>query len=300
MLVDFILRILEQGLIYAVMALGVYITYKILDFPDLSVDGTFPLGAVITAVMISKGANPYLTMPVAFVVGAFAGMLTGIIHVKCKVRDLLAGIIMSTALYSVNLKIASGKANVPIFTQSNIFTKNILSKILPKEYIKVTMLLLIVVVLKVLLDLFLKTRAGYLLRATGDNSTLVTSLGKDKGFMKIVGLSLANGLVALSGCLCAQDAQYSDVSMGTGMVVLALSSVIIGISIFKRISFVKPTAAVIIGSIVYKACYWAAINYGLSANDLKLITAMLFLIILVLTQDRKVKVRRNARTEEHL
>jgi len=286
--------ILVQGLIFAIMALGVYITYKILDFPDLSVDGTFPLGAAITAVLIANGVNPYITLLASFLAGTIAGMITGIIHVKLKVRDLLAGIIMMTALYTVNLRIA-GKANLAFFSKDTIFTKTIFSSFLPNEKI-VTLIVVIILVLllKLLLDAYLKTRSGYLLRAVGDNKTLVTTLGKDMGFVKIVGLSLANGLAALAGCVYAQQVGYFDISMGTGMVVIGLASVIIGINVFKRFEVVKPTSAVIVGSILYKACVAIAIFLGLGANDLKLITAALFLVILVVTQDKKRKVKKNA------
>lgn len=285
---------LIQGLIFAILALGVYITYKILDFPDLSVDGTFPLGAAVTAVMITKGVNPFLTLPVAFLCGAFAGMLTGIIHVKLKVRDLLAGIIVSTALYTVNLRIA-GKSNLPFFSKDTIFTVGSIKQLSNNTTLtKIIMVVIIVVVLKILLDLYLKTRSGYLLRATGDNSTLVTSLGKDKGLVKILGLSLANGLAALAGCIYAQEASYFDVTMGTGMVMLGLASVIIGISVFGRIRFVKPTSAVIIGSLIYKLCIAVAIAAGLVASDLKLVYSVLFLVILVSTTERSKKVKVNA------
>ncbi|MBS5932432.1 MAG: ABC transporter permease [Clostridiales bacterium] len=288
--------ILIQGLIFAILALGVYITYKILDFPDLSVDGTFPLGAAVTAVMITKGVNPFLTLPVAFLCGAFAGMLTGLIHVKLKVRDLLAGIIISTALYTVNLRIA-GKSNVPFFSKDTIFTSGIIGKLfgnMNTTVVKIIVVAIIVLIIKILLDLYLKTRSGYLLRATGDNSTLVTSLGKDKGLVKILGLSLANGLAALAGCIYAQDASYFDASMGTGMVMLGLASVIIGISVFGRMQLMKPTTAVIIGSVIYKLCIAVAIAAGLVASDLKLVYSVLFLIILVSTTDRRKKVKANA------
>jgi putative tryptophan/tyrosine transport system permease protein len=286
--------ILIQGLIFAILALGVYITYKILDFPDLSVDGTFPLGAAVTAVMITKGVNPFLTLPVAFLCGAFAGMLTGLIHVKLKVRDLLAGIIISTALYTVNLRIA-GKSNLPFFSKETIFTMGPIKNIAVNTSLtKIVMVIIVVIILKILLDLYLKTRSGYLLRATGDNSTLVTSLGKDKGLVKILGLSLANGLAALAGCIYAQEASYFDASMGTGMVMLGLASVIIGISVFGRIRFVKPTTAVIIGSVIYKLCIAVAIAAGLVASDLKLVYSVLFLVILVSTTERRKKVKANA------
>lgn len=287
--------ILIQGLVFAILALGVYITYKILDFPDLSVDGTFPLGAAVTAVLIQKGWNPFLTIPIAFLAGAVAGIVTGIIHVRFKVRDLLAGIIVSTALYSVNLRIA-GKSNLPFFSKDTIFSL-VRNKVFPKfdeTIVKMIMTVILIIILKILLDLYLKTKSGYLLRATGDNATLVTSLGKDKGLVKIVGLSIANGLAALAGCICAQEQSYFDVGMGTGMVMVGLASVIIGMSIFGGIQVMRSTTAVVIGSVIYKFCIAVAIAAGLGANDLKLVYAALFLIILTTTKERRKKVKKNA------
>ena len=251
-----IIGVIEEGLIYAIMALGLYITYKILDFPDLSVDGTFPMGAAVTAMLILKGVHPVLTLLISFAAGLLAGCITGLIHVKLKVRDLLSGIIMMTALYSINLRIA-GKANLPIFSKETIFENAFLEAVVPKAlepYLVCIILFVIVLVCKVLLDLFLKTRAGYLLRAVGDNEVLVTSLAKDKGMVKILGLALANGFVALAGCVYCQQKGFFEVSTGTGTMVIGLASVIIGTKLLKRFRSVKATTAVIFGSIVYKAC----------------------------------------------
>lgn len=288
-----IIGVIEEGLIYAIMALGLYITYKILDFPDLSVDGTFPMGAAVTAMLILKGVHPVLTLLISFAAGLLAGCITGLIHVKLKVRDLLSGIIMMTALYSINLRIA-GKANLPIFSKETIFENAFLEAVVPKAldpYLVCIILFVIVLVCKVLLDLFLKTRAGYLLRAVGDNEVLVTSLAKDKGMVKILGLALANGFVALAGCVYCQQKGFFEVSTGTGTMVIGLASVIIGTKLLKRFRSVKATTAVIFGSIVYKACVSLAIALGMAASDLKLITAVLFLIILVASnwKERKVK-----------
>ena len=289
-----IIGVIEEGLIYAIMALGLYITYKILDFPDLSVDGTFPMGAAVTAMLILKGVHPVLTLLISFAAGLLAGCITGLIHVKLKVRDLLSGIIMMTALYSINLRIA-GKANLPIFSKETIFENAFLEAVVPialDPYLVCIILFVIVLVCKVLLDLFLKTRAGYLLRAVGDNEVLVTSLAKDKGMVKILGLALANGFVALAGCVYCQQKGFFEVSTGTGTMVIGLASVIIGTKLLKRFRSVKATTAVIFGSIVYKACVSLAIALGMAASDLKLITAVLFLIILVASnrKERKVKV----------
>ena len=289
---DFIVTLLEQGLIYAILALGVYITYKILDFPDLTVDGSFPLGAAVTAALITRGVNPYLTLPVSFLAGVLAGVCTGLIHVKCKVRDLLSGIIMMTALWTVNLYIA-GTANVPLFSRDSIFKNDFLTGIVPesmKSYVTLIIVLILAVVCKIILDLYMNTKSGYLLRAVGDNETVVTALAKDQGNVKILGLAIANGLVSLAGCVFAQEERVFEISMGTGAIVIGLASVIIGTSIFKKISYVKTTTAVIIGSIIYKACVAIAIR-NFEPQAMKLITAVLFLIILVISMERKTKVK---------
>lgn len=292
---DFIITILEQGLIYGILGLGVYITYKILDFPDLTVDGSFPLGASVTALLITKGVNPYLTLPLAFAAGVLAGVCTGMIHVKCKVRDLLSGIIMMTALWSVNLYIA-GTSNVPLFSQSSIFKNEWLSGVVPaglSKYMTLIIIVIITLIAKILLDLYLKTKSGFLLRAVGDNDILVTSLAKDQGNVKILGLAISNGLVALAGCVFCQEQRVFEISMGTGAIVIGLASVIIGTSLFKNLSFMKATTSVLIGSIIYKACVALAIRQ-FEPQSMKLITAVLFLVILIISMDRKKKVKGNA------
>lgn len=288
-----ILGVLEEGLVYAIMALGVYITYQILDFPDLSVDGTFPLGGAVTVTLILAGMNPLATLFIAFAIGALAGCITGFIHVKLKVRDLLSGIIVMTALYSVNLRVA-GKANVPFFNATTIFENSLVNRLFPASLSAVTMVIILAVIVlavKFLLDQYLKTRSGYLLRAVGDNETLVTSLAKDRGMVKIVGLAIANGLAALAGSVYCQQKGFFEISMGTGTIVIGLANVIIGTKLFKRIGFVKSTTAVIIGSVIYKACVSFAIYLGMEASDLKLITSVLFLAILVLSNGREKKVK---------
>ena len=286
---ELVISTLEQGMIYGIMALGVYITYKILDFPDLTVDGSFPMGAAITAVMITNGVPAILTLPVCFLVGALAGVLTGLIHVKLKVRDLLSGIIMMTALYTVNLRIA-GRANLPIYNMTTLFDNDLVRGVFQgaaAQFANVIIILVITLIMKFILDWYMNTKSGYLLRAVGDNETIVTSMGVDKGTIKIIGLAIANGLVSLSGCIFAQQQRYFDISMGTGTMVIGLASVIIGISLLKKVTFIRVTTSVIIGSIVYKACVAIAIKLGMPSSDLKLITAVLFLIILVLGMDRK-------------
>ena len=288
-----IIGVFEQGFIYAVMALCVYITYKILDFPDLSVDSTFPLGAAITTVLLMNGFNPILSLILSTAAGAAAGALTGIIHVKFRVRDLLSGIIMMTGLYTINLRITGGSANVPLFNYNTIFNNDFINKLFPEAlepYKTLIIITLIMLIAKLLLDLYLKTKSGFLLRAVGDNEKIVTSLAKDSGSVKIVGLSIANGLVALAGSVMCQQQRFFEISMGTGTIVIGLASVIIGTNIFKG-NILKATTAVIIGSVIYKACVAAAIEIGLDSQDLKLITAILFLVILIISMDRKKKVK---------
>ena len=309
-----IFGILEEGLVYAIMALGVYITYKILDFPDLSVDGTFPLGAAVTAAGIANGLpfigtiSPVAALFISFAVGALAGCITGLIHVKLKVRDLLSGIIVMTALYSINLKI-TGKANLPIFSKETIFSNSFLSTHVPEAaspFIVTIILFVIVMICKVLLDAYLQTRSGYLLRAVGDNDVLVTSLAKDKGLVKIVGLAIANGFAALAGSVYCQQKGFFEISIGTGTMVIGLANVIIGTQLLKRVGFIRSTTAVIIGSIVYKACVSIALllndlhiagldlSIPVTASDLKLITSVLFLIILVVSPSGGKKVKSHA------
>lgn len=287
---DFVITIIEQGLIYGILALGVYITYKILDFPDLTVDGSFPLGAAVTAALLTRGISPFFTLAASFLAGALAGVCTGVIHVKGKVRDLLSGIIMMTALWSINLYIA-GTSNVPLFSQKTIFRNDCVSEYFPdavKPYSTLLIVLLLAVICKILLDLYLKTKSGYLLRAAGDNDALVTALAKDQGNVKILGLALANGLTALAGCIFAQEERVFEISMGTGAIVIGLASVIIGTSIFRKLTVVKTTTAVLAGSVIYKACVAVALK-NFEPNAMKLITAVLFLVILILSMERKRK-----------
>lgn len=294
-LLDLLISTLTQGLVYALLSYGVYITYKILDFPDLTVDGSFPLGAAVTAVMMTSGFNPWLTLPASLLAGALAGLITGVIHVRFKVRDLLAGIITMTALFSINLQIAGSNLIIDRST-ATIFTSPIVEGILGSTsliYRKLIVSLLIVILAKVLLDLYFKTKSGLLLRAVGDNSVLVTSLAKDKGTVKIVGLVISNALVALSGSIVCHEQRAFSSTMGTGQVVFGLATVIIGATLFQKFDIIKGTTAALIGSIIYKACMQLAISLGLPANLLKLITAVLFLAILIFGNYQKKKAGKN-------
>ncbi|BAK97334.1 putative ABC transporter permease protein [Oscillibacter valericigenes Sjm18-20] len=282
-MLDLLVSTLIQGLIYALVSFGVYITYSILDFPDLSVDGSFPLGAAVTAVLLTRGCNPYLTLLAAILVGALAGLCTGVIHVKLHVRDLLSGIITMTALFSINLQIAGSNLTVGRSVDT-IFTAGPTMALfggLSLTNRKLVVALIIAVAVKLLLDAFFATKAGLLLRAVGDNAFLVTSLAKDKGNVKLAGLVISNALVALGGALVCHETRSFSATMGTGQVVFGLATVIIGVALFRRFSFVKGTTAVVVGSILYKLCIAVALDLGLPPNMMKLITAVLFLLVLV-------------------
>ena len=285
-----LLDILNEGLMYALLAMGMYITYSILDFPDLSVDGTFPLGAVLSGVLIIQGVDPWLCLLISFAAGMAAGVLTGLMHVKLRITPLLCGIIMYTAMLSVNLVIlkagTGGMAVASFFTKNTIFNSG-LASLVPESvggfYIRTAVIgLIIVVVCKLVLDLYLKTKHGLLLRATGANDRYTVMLGKNPGTMKIFGLALGNGFAALAGSVIAQNKGSSDQQMGVGMVVLGLASVIIGLSLFRRVNFMKGTTMVILGSVVYKAAYQIVLSLGIPTDFNNLMKALIFLIALVL------------------
>ena len=269
-----LINILEQGLLFSVVAIAVYITFKIIDFPDMSVDGTFPLGAAISAALLVNGVNPWLSILAAAAGGALAGAITGLMHVKLKIDNLMAGILMMIGLYSINLRIM-GKANVPLFNVNNVFKLN-----LPA----IAIIAAVLIVVKILLDLYLKTKSGFLLIAVGDNEQVVSSLGVNKDFVKVLGLLISNALAAAAGAITAQYQGFADVGMGTGTVVMGLAAVIIGTSLFERFSFIKATTLSIIGAIIYKGAIAIVLKYGaiigLTANDLKLMTAVIVVIAL--------------------
>lgn len=289
---DILRGIIEQGLTYSFLALGLYIAYSILDFPDLTVDGSFPLGAAVTVFAILRGVNPGLALVMSFLAGAIAGSLTGLIHIKLKVEDLLAGLIMQTALWTINLKIA-GKANVPIFNADTIFSTG-LARLVPENlqaFDLVFVMIPFVLVMKIILDYFLKTKAGFILKACGDNESLVRTMAVDPGRVKICGLALSNGLVALSGAIVCQEQRFFEVSMGTGSMVMGLAAVVLGMKLLESLDFMKDTTKVLVGSILYKASIALAIACGFSANSMKLITAAIFLVILIAGRRRRKKVQ---------
>lgn len=271
-----LLGTLEQSFIFAVMVLGVYISYKILDFPDMTVDGSFPLGAAVAAASIVKGLNPVLALILAMAVGAAAGFVTGMIHVKLRVTNLLAGIIVMTGLYSINLRIM-GKSNIPLFSVKHLFNGSI------SAIIVVAVILLIV---KLGVDFLLKTKFGFALKALGDNESLIISLGLNEKTLKIYGLMLANSLVALSGAILAQYQGFADVGMGTGTIITGLASIIIGDALFGKKKVIKISMMVIFGTIIYRTIIALSLKVGMNASDLKLITSALVVIIIFLKEKK--------------
>ena len=271
---DVLINILEQGLLFSLVAIAVYITYKILDFPDMSVDGTFPMGAAISATLIVHGVNPWSSIVAAAIGGAIAGAITGILHVKFKIDNLMAGILVMIGLYSINLRIM-GKANVPLLNVKHLFNSGIS---------KMVIIIATLVIVKILLDLYMKTKSGFLLRAVGDNEQVVSSIGVNKDLVKVLGLVISNALAAIAGALTAQYQGFSDVGMGTGTVVMGLAAVIIGSSLFERVSFIKATTLSILGAIIYKGAIALVLKYGsiigLTPNDLKLMTAVIVVVAL--------------------
>ena len=272
---------IEQSLIFAIMVLGVYISFRILNFPDMTVDGTFPLGAAISAKLLTLGVNPYLTLLVALVAGAAAGAITGLIHVKLKVKDLLAGILVMTALYSVNLRVME-KSNIPLFEEDNIFNT---------EYSMMITIVVLILISKFLLDYLLKTKFGFALKALGDNENLIVSLGLNEEKYKIYGLMIANAFVAFSGAVLAQYQGFADVGMGTGIIVIGLASIIIGDTLFGKRRRLAGTTIVIIGSILYRGVIAVTLSMGMDASDLKLITSVIVIVILWI-QKQKDKRRK--------
>ncbi|MEB3102315.1 ABC transporter permease [Ferviditalea candida] len=262
---------LELGLLYSIMALGVYLTFRVLNFPDLTVDGSFTTGGAIAAVMIASGQSPLLATVAAFAGGVAAGAITGLLHTKGKINALLSGILMMIALYSVNLRIM-GKANVPLLGIDTLFTGMQVLLVMP----------LVVLAVKLLLDWFLHTDLGLSIRATGDNDRMVRSFGVNTDTTTIIGVSLSNGLVALSGALVSQQQGFAEVQMGVGMIVIGLASVIIGEAIFGAKNVFRATLAVALGAIVYRVIVAAAMRWGLNPQDMKLMTSMIVVIALVL------------------
>lgn len=271
---------IEQGLIFSVLSIGVYITYKILDFPDLSVEGTFPLGAFVFAKFILLGASPGTATLMALLAGAAGGLVTYTLNIRFRIKAILAGILTMTLLYSVNLRI-NGKSNIGLSSFETIFD----------SFGKMTVLIVVVFAVKLLMDRFLKSETGYLLIATGDNETLVKSLGQNSDRYKMMGLMISNALVALSGALMAQSQGFVDITMGNSIIVVALASIIIGDTVMQRSSILKGTTRAIIGAVAYKMIGGLAIEMGLAPTDLKAISAFIVIAFLAYNNTKTSKLK---------
>ncbi|MFC4553668.1 ABC transporter permease [Georgenia faecalis] len=272
----------ELGLIYAVMALGVYLTFRVLNFPDLTVDGSFTTGAATAAVLITNGTDPLLATAAAGVAGIGAGVITGLLHTKGGINPLLAGILTQIGLYSINLRIM-GAANAPLLRETTIFTPLREAGLLGGA-VAIALLAAVVLVVKVALDWFLHTDLGLALQATGDNEEMIRSFGVSTDRMKILGLALSNGLVGLAGATVAQYQGFADISMGIGLIVVGLASVILGQAVFGSRTVVISTLAVVLGAILYRVVIQLALQVGLNPNDMKLISALIVVAALVVPQ----------------
>lgn len=270
---------LELGLIYAIMALGVFISFRTLNMPDLSVDGSFVLGAAVSAVMSTNG-HPFLSLGIAFLAGCGAGSITALLHTKLKIQPLLAGILTMLALYSLNLKVMGGRANIPLMNKATVFS--VLEKTALGDNSTLIFSSAVLLLMLLLLFLFLKTRLGFVLRATGDNDHMVRALGVNTDSVILIGLALSNGLVALSGALIAQSQSFVDVGMGIGMVVIGLASVIIGEVVFGTKSLFRRLIAVILGAILYRLIIAFALEIGMPPTDLKLVSAVIVAIAMAM------------------
>ena len=285
---------LEQGLAYALVALGIAFTFRVLSFPDLTVDGSFPLGGAVAARLIFDGIDPVTSTLVAMAAGFIAGCLTGIFATKFKINSLLAGILMMTILYSVNLRIM-GRANIPILNKTTLFT-TMESWDISRDIPVIIFFLMVAALCKILIDVFLHTEYGMALRATGDNEQMIRSLGVNTDTATIFGLGLSNTMVALAGALIAQDQGFSDVGMGIGMIVAGLASIIIGEALFKPNTVVKLTLAAVVGSVVYRFIIALGMRLGLAPTDLKMATGLMVVIALAIPairgkREKKLKLR---------
>lgn len=289
---NILLKSIEQGLVFGIMALGVFITFKILKCSDLTVDGSFPLGAAVAASLIVGGCNPFFATFIALLSGAIAGLITGILNTKAKISDLLSGILTMTSLYSINLRIM-GKPNIPLLNKPTIFSivESTLEKIpgFPLKYMYLILFLIIAFGVKFLLDALLNTQLGFALRATGDNPQMIRSQGVNTNLTKVMGLSLSNALISFAGALVAQYQGFADVSMGIGTIIAGLASVIIGNALFGERSIFISTAAVLFGSIIYRSSISLVLSLRLAqASDLKLLTSIVVIIALTAPEFQKV------------
>ena len=284
--------IFVEGLIYGTLVLGVFITFRILNFPDLTVDGSFPLGAAIMATLITAGVNLAVAVLVAFLGGVVAGLITALIHNKLKVPNLLAGILTMTMLWSINIRVLGNRANLPLLRQETVLTRvtELAGTWLPEEWAVLIFFAVITLIIKFLLDLFFHTDLGLTLGAMGNNPQMVISTGVNPENLKLIGVGLSNGLAALSGAFAAQFQGFADVNLGQGIIIAGLASVMIGEFLLDSNRIGLLTLRVLLGSIVYRGIMYLGRYYGyyinLTPNDLKLITGLLIIASLIATQAR--------------
>ena len=290
--------ILVEGLIYGIMVLGVFITFRILDFPDLTVDGSFPLGAAIIAILITRGYNVWLAMFIALSGGILSGVVTAVIHNKLKIPSLLAGILTMTMLYSINIRVLGNRANLPLLRQETILTRvtALWSGFLPSEYATLLFFIIVLVIIWTLFMLFFHTDLGLTLGALGNNEQMVITQGVNPETLKIIGVGIANGLVAASGAFTAQYQGFADIGLGQGIIISGLASVMIGEFLIKSNRIGLLAIRAILGSILFKGIMYAGRYYGyyinLTPNDLKLITGILIILSLVLTKFRNIGMKK--------
>lgn len=288
--------IFVEGLIYGIMVLGVFISFRILDFPDLTVDGSFPMGAAVMVQCLLMGMNGWLALLIAFAGGVLAGVVTALIHNHLRVPNLLAGILTMTMLYSINIRIMGDRANVPILNQETILTKvnAMFTGIIPDEYILLVFFFVVAMVVKLLLDLFFRTDLGLTLGAMGNNEQMVISQGVNPKTLKTIGVGLSNGLVAVSGAFAAQYLGFADVGLGQGIIVSGLASVMIGEFLVRKSNKIGVlTLCALAGSIIFYAVMYVGRYYGylihMTPSDLNLIKGVLIIILLILTQAKKLR-----------
>lgn len=272
---------IELGLIYAIVALGVYLTFRVLNFPDLTVDGSFTTGAGTAGVLIVNGINPFLATALAFVVGTIAGLITGLLHTKGNINGLLAGILTMIGLYSINLRIM-GAANVPLLREDTLFT--LLYDYVDRGVLSIVLLAVVAILFKLVIDWYLHTDTGLALQATGDNEQMIKSFAVSTDRQKIYGLMISNGLMGVAGALVAQYQGFVDIQMGIGLILVGLASVIVGQAIFGNGVVFQATLAVVLGAVLYRLAIQFALNAGLNPNDMKLLSALLVIAALLLPQ----------------
>lgn len=284
---EFLLGVVQQSLIFSIAVMGIYISYEILKFADLSADGSFTLGASVSAILIIKGVNPFIALIFSMLAGAIAGAITGILNVKLKIQDILSSILVMVGLYSINLRIM-GRANLPLFAEYNIFSKgNILFTIIILASISV-----------VFFTLFYKTKLGYLLKGIGDNENMIISLGINTGAIKIFAISLSNAFIALSGGILAQYQGFSDINMGTGIMIMGLASIIIGSNLFRKLNLANSSILCILGTLIYRTSIALSLKIGFNPSDLKLISSIIVIIALSLGSGKGMLKKKKALMEE--